>query len=74
MRSVSASSAVPTAAMAKLYASEVAHRAASASVQIHGGYSYVREWEISRFHAAAKILEISEGTNEIQRNSSPERW
>ncbi|MEV4445849.1 acyl-CoA dehydrogenase family protein [Streptomyces mirabilis] len=56
------------AAMAKLYASEVAHRAASASVQIHGGYSYVRESEISRFHAAAKILEIGEGTNEIQRN------
>lgn len=56
------------AAMAKLYASEVAHRAASASVQIHGGYGYVRESEISRFHAAAKILEIGEGTNEIQRN------
>jgi alkylation response protein AidB-like acyl-CoA dehydrogenase len=56
------------AAMAKLYASEVANRAASASVQIHGGYSYVRESEISRFHAAAKILEIGEGTNEIQRN------
>ncbi|GHD37662.1 hypothetical protein GCM10010317_003490 [Streptomyces mirabilis] len=56
------------AAMAKLYASEVANRAASASVQIHGGYGYVRESEISRFHAAAKILEIGEGTNEIQRN------
>ncbi|MGW3483987.1 acyl-CoA dehydrogenase family protein [Rhodococcus indonesiensis] len=56
------------AAMAKLYASEVANRAASASVQIHGGYGYVRESAISRFYADAKILEIGEGTNEIQRN------
>jgi short/branched chain acyl-CoA dehydrogenase len=56
------------AAMAKLYASEAANRAASAAVQIHGGYGYVRESEISRFYADAKILEIGEGTNEIQRN------
>ncbi|CAO5191902.1 putative acyl-CoA dehydrogenase YngJ [Frankia sp. AiPs1] len=56
------------AAMAKLYASEVANRAASASVQIHGGYGYVRESAISRFYADAKVLEIGEGTNEIQRN------
>lgn len=56
------------AAMAKLYASEVATRAASDSVQIHGGYGYVRESEISRFYADAKILEIGEGTSEIQRD------
>jgi short/branched chain acyl-CoA dehydrogenase len=56
------------AAMAKLYASEVANRAASASVQIHGGYGYMRESKISRFYADAKILEIGEGTNEVQRN------
>ncbi|GAA3204315.1 acyl-CoA dehydrogenase family protein [Actinocorallia longicatena] len=56
------------AAMAKLYASEVANRAASHSLQIHGGYGYIRESEISRFYADAKILEIGEGTNEIQRN------
>lgn len=56
------------AAMAKLYASEVANRAASQAVQIHGGYGYMRESEISRFYADAKILEIGEGTNEIQRN------
>jgi alkylation response protein AidB-like acyl-CoA dehydrogenase len=56
------------AAMAKVYASEVANRAASASVQIHGGYGYIRESKISRFYADAKILEIGEGTNEIQRN------
>ncbi|WP_122817968.1 acyl-CoA dehydrogenase family protein [Nocardioides pantholopis] len=56
------------AAMAKLYASEVANRAASTSVQIHGGYGYILESEISRFFADAKILEIGEGTNEIQRD------
>ncbi|ADP83324.1 acyl-CoA dehydrogenase family protein [Pseudofrankia inefficax] len=56
------------AAMAKLYTSELANRAASASVQIHGGYGYVRESAISRFYADAKVLEIGEGTSEIQRN------
>jgi alkylation response protein AidB-like acyl-CoA dehydrogenase len=55
------------AAMAKLYASEVANRVASASVQVHGGYGFMRESPISRFYADAKILEIGEGTNEIQR-------
>lgn len=56
------------AAMAKLHASEVANRAAGASLQIHGGYGYMRESEIARFFSDAKILEIGEGTNEIQRN------
>ena len=56
------------AAMAKLYASEVANRAASASLQIHGGYGYMRESAIARFYADAKVLEIGEGTSEIQRN------
>jgi len=55
------------AAMAKLYASEVANRAASAAVQIHGGYGYMRETTVGRFYADAKILEIGEGTSEIQR-------
>jgi alkylation response protein AidB-like acyl-CoA dehydrogenase len=56
------------AAMAKLYASEVANRAASASLQIHGGYGYLLESPIARFYADAKILEIGEGTSEVQRN------
>jgi alkylation response protein AidB-like acyl-CoA dehydrogenase len=56
------------AAMAKLYTSELANRVASASVQIHGGYGYVRESAISRFYQDAKVLEIGEGTSEIQRN------
>lgn len=56
------------AAMAKLYTSEVANRCASESVQIHGGYGYIMDSEISRFYSDAKILEIGEGTSEIQRN------
>lgn len=56
------------AAMAKLYASEVANQVASASVQVHGGYGWMLESTISRFYADAKILEIGEGTSEIQRN------
>ena len=54
--------------MAKLFASEAANRVASDSVQLHGGYGYIRESRISRFYADAKVLEIGEGTNEIQRD------
>jgi short/branched chain acyl-CoA dehydrogenase len=43
-------------------------RAASSSLQIHGGYGYIRESEISRLYADAKVLEIGEGTSEIQCN------
>jgi len=55
------------AAMAKLHASEVAMRVADAALQVHGGYGYVHEYPIGRFFCDAKILEIGEGTNEIQR-------
>jgi alkylation response protein AidB-like acyl-CoA dehydrogenase len=55
------------AAMAKLFASEVANRAASQAVQIHGGYGFMRDSAVARFYADAKILEIGEGTSEIQR-------
>lgn len=56
------------AAMAKLHASEVANKVAGASLQLHGGYGFIRETPISRFYSDAKILEIGEGTNEIQKN------
>lgn len=56
------------AAKAKLFASEVANRVASESLQIHGGYGYMTESRIARFYSDAKILEIGEGTSEIQRN------
>jgi len=55
------------AAMAKLYSSEIAVDASRAAVQIHGGYGFIDETPVSRFYRDAKILEIGEGTSEIQR-------
>jgi alkylation response protein AidB-like acyl-CoA dehydrogenase len=54
------------AAMAKMAASAVAMRSANEGLQIHGGYGFIEEYVISRFFQDAKILEIGEGTNEIQ--------
>ena len=55
------------AAMAKLFASEVAMKVTTEAIQIHGGYGYVAEYDVERFFRDAKILEIGEGTSEIQR-------
>jgi short/branched chain acyl-CoA dehydrogenase len=55
------------AAMAKLYTGELSHRAANAALQIHGGYGFMDESPISRLYRDQKILEIGEGTNEVQR-------
>jgi short/branched chain acyl-CoA dehydrogenase len=55
------------AAMAKLYTGELSNRAANWSLQIHGGYGYMDEYPISRLYRDQKILEIGEGTNEVQR-------
>ena len=56
-----------TAAMAKLYSGELSHRAANWGLQIHGGYGFMDEYPISRLYRDQKILEIGEGTNEVQR-------
>jgi len=55
------------AAMAKLYTGELSNRAVNAALQIHGGYGYMDEYPISRLYRDQKILEIGEGTNEVQR-------
>jgi short/branched chain acyl-CoA dehydrogenase len=55
------------AAMAKLYCSEVMHRCANHAVQLHGGYGLMKEYEVERFYRDQKLLEIGEGTSEIQR-------
>ena len=55
------------AAMAKLYASEVATRACNHALQIHGGYGYMKDYPIERYLRDAKVCEIGEGTSEIQR-------
>jgi alkylation response protein AidB-like acyl-CoA dehydrogenase len=55
------------AAMAKLYTGELSNRVVNAALQIHGGYGYMDEFPISRLYRDQKILEIGEGTNEVQR-------
>ncbi len=54
-------------AIAKLYCSELAHKAADHCVQIHGGYGLMKEYDAERFYRDQKLLEIGEGTSEIQR-------
>jgi alkylation response protein AidB-like acyl-CoA dehydrogenase len=55
------------AAMAKLFASEAANRAAHCAVQVHGGYGYSRQYRVERLYRDARVLTLYEGTSEIQR-------
>jgi short/branched chain acyl-CoA dehydrogenase len=55
------------AAMAKLYTGELSKRVADRALQIHGGYGFMDEYAISRLYRDQKVLEIGEGTNEVQR-------
>lgn len=55
------------ASMAKLFASEMATRAARKAIQIHGGYGYMRDFPLERFFRDVKLCEIGEGTSEVQR-------
>jgi len=56
-----------TAAMAKLYATEAASWVTHQAIQVHGGYGYVKEYAVERYYRDARIMEIYEGTSEIQR-------
>jgi short-chain 2-methylacyl-CoA dehydrogenase len=55
------------AAMAKLYTGELSRRVCNEALQIHGGYGFMDEYPVSRFYRDQKVLEIGEGTNEVQR-------
>lgn len=55
------------AAMAKLYCSELMGRVANHAVQIHGGYGLMKEYHVERFYRDQKLLDIGEGTSEVQR-------
>ncbi len=55
------------AAMAKLYCSEVMYRVVNHAVQLHGGYGLMKEYDVERFYRDQKLLEIGEGTSEVQR-------
>jgi alkylation response protein AidB-like acyl-CoA dehydrogenase len=56
-----------SAAMAKLYATEAATWVTHQAIQVHGGYGYVKEYAVERYYRDARIMEIYEGTSEIQR-------
>ena len=58
---------VKQAAMAKLFASEAANWVTDKAIQIHGGMGYCRDVPVERMHRDAKLMEIGEGTSEIQR-------
>jgi alkylation response protein AidB-like acyl-CoA dehydrogenase len=55
------------AAMAKVYASEAATWVTHQAIQIHGGYGYVKDYAVERYYRDARVMEIYEGTSEIQR-------
>jgi alkylation response protein AidB-like acyl-CoA dehydrogenase len=55
------------ASLAKLYASEIAVTCAREAVQVHGGYGFMEEFSVARFYRDSKVLEIGEGTSEVQR-------
>jgi len=55
------------AAIAKLFASEIAEKAASEAVQIHGGYGFIKDYPVEKFYRDVKLCTIGEGTSEIQR-------
>lgn len=55
------------AAMAKLFATEMSTKVCDQAIQIHGGYGYMKEYQVERFYRDAKLLEIGEGTSEVQR-------
>ncbi|MBZ0198429.1 MAG: acyl-CoA dehydrogenase family protein [Ignavibacteriaceae bacterium] len=55
------------AAMAKLFASEIAEKCASEAVQIHGGYGFIKDYPVEKFYRDVKLCTIGEGTSEIQR-------
>lgn len=55
------------AAMAKLFASEMAERVASDAIQIHGGYGYLADFPVERIYRDVRVCQIYEGTSEVQR-------
>jgi hypothetical protein len=55
------------AAIAKLFSSEIAERAASEAVQIFGGYGFIKDYPVEKFYRDVKLLTIGEGTSEVQR-------
>jgi len=58
---------IRAASMAKLYATEAATWVTHQAIQVHGGYGYVKEYAVERYYRDVRVMEIYEGTSEIQR-------
>ena len=58
---------IRAASMAKLYTTEAATWVTHQAIQVHGGYGYVKEYQVERYYRDARVMEIYEGTSEIQR-------
>ena len=58
---------IQSAAMAKLFASEIATKAANEAVQILGGYGFMKDYPVEKFYRDVKLLTIGEGTSEVQK-------
>jgi alkylation response protein AidB-like acyl-CoA dehydrogenase len=67
MRKDKGESMIKEAAMAKLFASEIAEKASSEAIQIHGGYGFIKDYPVEKFYRDVKLCTIGEGTSEIQR-------
>ena len=60
-------SSIREASMAKLFASEMAERVCSGAIQIHGGYGYLSDFPVEKYYRDARVLQIYEGTSEVQK-------
>jgi hypothetical protein len=58
---------VKEASMAKLYASQMSERVCSAAIQVHGGYGYVNDFPVEKYYRDARVFQIYDGTNEVQK-------
>jgi butyryl-CoA dehydrogenase len=58
---------VKEASMAKLFAAEMSERVCSAAIQIHGGYGYVADFPVEKYYRDARVFQIYDGTNEVQK-------
>jgi hypothetical protein len=58
---------VKEASMAKLFASEMSERVCSAAIQVHGGYGYVQDFPVEKYYRDARVFQIYDGTNEVQK-------
>ena len=58
---------VKEASMAKLFAAEMSEKVCSAAIQIHGGYGYVSDFPVEKYYRDARVFQIYDGTNEVQK-------